>query len=101
MKKYLLGAVLAAGLAVALLPASASAYWTCRTTYRWDPCTCCYVPCTSCCWVPDCDPCDPYCDGGYYGSGGYYGGGDYNAYSFRRSGRHDFDRFDHHRLHRR
>src|SRR5262249_60744687 len=78
MKKYLLGAVLAAGLALALLPQQASAYWVSKTSYRWDPCTCSYVCYSYRRWVPDCDPCcDPCYGGGYYGghSSGYGGGG--------------------------
>jgi hypothetical protein len=105
MKKYLLGAILAAGLALAFLPQQASAYWVTKTSYRWDPCTCSYVCCSYRCWVPDCEPpYDPYCGGGYssgYGGGyGGYGGGygGYDSYSSsydRRGGR--FDNGRHHR----
>jgi hypothetical protein len=99
MKKYLLGAILAAGLALAFLPQQASAYWVTKTSYRWDPCTCSYVCCSYRCWVPDCEPpYDPYCGGGYSsGYGGGYGGYDSYSYSYDRRG----DRFDHGRHHHR
>jgi hypothetical protein len=91
MKKYLLGAVLAAGLALALLPQQASAYWTYKTSYRWDPCTCSYVCYSYRCWVPDCDPCyPPPC---YDGCDSY---GCYDSYSFYRHG-HGFEHGRHHR----
>jgi hypothetical protein len=99
MKKYLLGAVLAAGLAIAFLPQQASAYWATKVSYRWDPCTCSYVCYRSCCWVPDCDPCytPPSCDPCYDPYGGY---GSYESYGYSSYHGHH-GRFDHGHLRRR
>jgi hypothetical protein len=61
MRAFLLGAVAAVALALCMAPQQASAYWATRTTYKWDPYCCRYVPCTERYWVPDCyDRCEPY-----------------------------------------
>ncbi len=43
MKKLLLGAVAAVGLALGFAPQQASAHWERRAVYRWDPGCCRYV----------------------------------------------------------
>jgi hypothetical protein len=65
VKTFLLAAVAALGLGLGFMPQEASARWVTRTSYRWDPCCCRYVPYTERYWVPDCGGYDP-CDGPFY-----------------------------------
>ena len=53
MKKFIIGGIAAITLALGLTASNASAYWTTRTTYTWDPVSGVYVPVVQRVWVPD------------------------------------------------
>jgi hypothetical protein len=55
VKKLILGAVAAVGLALGFAPQEASAAWVTRTAYRWDPHCGHHVAYQERVWVPDCD----------------------------------------------
>jgi hypothetical protein len=53
VKRLILGAVAAIGLALGFAPSDASAAWVTRTSYRWDPYCSRYIAYEERVWVPD------------------------------------------------
>jgi hypothetical protein len=53
MRTFLIGAVVAVGLCLAVAPQQASAHWTHRSVQQWDPVLGAYVVVRQRVWVPD------------------------------------------------
>jgi hypothetical protein len=94
MRKLVIGGIAAIVLALGFTAGNASAYWTTRTVYRWDPVYAAYLPVTERVWVPDPVVYVPSYYSSFYPS--YYGYGPWYYSGFYRHHHHEHHEHHHH-----
>jgi hypothetical protein len=93
MRKFIIGGIAAIVLALGFTAGNASAYWTTRSVYNWDPVSGTYFPVVQRVWVADPVVYYPSYYPGYYPR--YYGYGPWYDSGYYRHHHHHHDHHEH------